>query len=387
MKSTEPNLDARARSLARELLIADTHIDVPYRLEEHMEDVSARTANGDFDYPRSCSGGLDLVFMSIYVPAVHQETGDAAAVADRLIDRMETLSRDHPQKFAAVSSVAEARQRFKEGRLGLALGLENGAPVQGRLENLRRLHERGIRYITLAHSKSNHICDSSYDEERQWNGLSPFGREALAEMNRLGIMIDVSHITDQAFDQVLDLSRAPVIASHSSCRHFTPGWERNMSDDMIRRLAAGAGVIQIAFGSSFLNDGYRRGREAARKEIEKQLEAAGMTPDSDHVHRALEAYLKEHPLRRAEMSEVVDHIDHVVRLVGVDHVGFGSDFDGVGDSLPTDLADVSAYPNLIRALLERGYSEQDVAQICSGNLLRVWSEVERIATELQTPGS
>ena len=386
-EAMEQDLDARARSLARELLIADTHIDVPYRLEEHMEDVSTRTAQGDFDYPRARSGGLDLAFMSIYVPAAHQQTGDAGEVADRLIDMMETLAREHPQKFALVTSVAGARQRFEEGRLGLALGLENGAPVQGRLANLKRLHERGIRYITLAHSKSNHICDSSYDEERQWNGLSPFGREVVAEMNRLGIMIDVSHITDEAFDQVLDLSRAPVIASHSSCRQFTPGWERNLSDDMIRRLAENGGVIQINFGSSFLNDGYRRGREAARKEVEEQLQVEGIPPDSGPAHQGLEAYLKEHPLRRAELSEVVDHMDHVVRLAGLDHVGLGSDFDGVGDSLPTDLADVSAYPNLIRALLERGYSEQDVAQICSGNLLRVWSEVERIATELQASGS
>lgn len=160
-----------------------------------------------------------------------------------------------------------------------------------------------------------------------------------------------------------------------------------MSDDMIRRLAQGGGVIQINFGSSFLNDGYRRGREAARKQVEEQLQVEGIPPDSGPAHQALEAYLKEHPLRRAELSEVVDHMDHVVRLAGLDHVGLGSDFDGVGDSLPTDLADVSAYPNLIRALLERGYSEQDVAQICSGNLLRVWSEVERIATELQASGS
>ena len=379
----EQDLGARARRLARELLIADTHIDLPYRLEQHMEDVSQRTPKGDFDYPRARAGGLDLAFMSIYVPAAHQESGDADEVADRLIDMMQSLAREHPRKFAMVTSVAEARQRFEEGRFGLALGLENGAPVKGRLENLQRLHDRGIRYITLAHSKTNHISDSSFDEHRPWHGLSPFGREAVAEMNRLGIMVDVSHITDEAFDQVLEQSRAPVLATHSSCRHFTPGWERNMSDDMIRRLAEAGGVIQIAFGSSFLNDEYRRGREAARKEVDKQLEAQGIAADSDRAHEALERYLKQHPLRRAELSEVVDHIDHVVRLVGVDHVGFGSDFDGVGDSLPTGLADVSEFPNLIRALLERGYSEEDVAKICSGNVFRVWSEVERMAGELQ----
>lgn len=379
----QDDLDARAQNLARKILIADTHIDVPYRLEEHSEDVSVRTERGDFDYPRARSGGLDLAFMSIYIPASHQETGDADEVADKLIDRMEALAREHPQKFGMVTSVADARRQFEEGRFGLALGLENGAPVQGSLDNLRRLHDRGIRYITLTHSKNNHICDSSYDEERRWNGLSPFGRELVAEMNRLGTMIDVSHITDEAFDQVMRLSVAPVIASHSSCRHFTPGWERNMSDEMIRRLADGGGVIQINFGSSFLNDEYRLGREAAREQVQAQLDGEGIPLDSDEGREALDAYMQQHPLRHADVSEVADHIDHVVKLVGVEYVGLGSDFDGVGDSLPTGLGDVSGYPNLIRVLLDRGYSEDEVALICSGNLLRVWSEVERIATELQ----
>jgi membrane dipeptidase len=375
--------DARARELAARILIADTHIDLPYRLDKEMQDVSVRTDEGDFDYPRARAGGLDLAFMSIFVPASHEDTGDAKELADRLIDRMETLAREHPDKFGIVTSVRQARERFAANLIGLALGMENGAPVEGRLENLRHFHDRGIRYITLAHAKANHICDSSYDEERRWNGLSPFGREVVTEMNRLGIMIDVSHVTDDTFYQVAELSKAPVIASHSSCRHFTPGWERNMSDDMIRRLAAGGGVIQINFGSSFINDAYRREDDAARKAIDAYLEANDIPRDSDDAGAYVDRYYAEHPIRHADLSEVVDHIDHVVALVGVDHVGLGSDFEGVGDSLPVGLEDVSAYPNLIRELLDRGYSEADIEKICSGNLLRVWSEVERVAAELQ----
>jgi membrane dipeptidase len=376
--------DARAQELSRQFLIVDTHIDLPYRLKEEMQDVSERTDGGDFDYPRARAGGLDVAFMSIFVPPSNEEAGDAKAVADRLIDMMEALEREHPDKFGIVKSVRQARESFAANRVGLALGMENGASVEGRLENLKHFHDRGIRYITLAHAKANHICDSSYDEERRWNGLSPFGREVVAEMNRLGIMIDVSHVTDDSFYQVAELTAAPVIASHSSCRHFTPGWERNLSDDMIRRLAAGGGVIQINFGSSFINDVYRQKYDAARDEIDAYLEANDIPRDSDHAHAYGDTYFAEHPIPRADLSEVVDHIDHVVALVGVEHVGLGSDFDGLGDSLPVGLEDVSAYPNLIRALLERGYSEADVEKICSGNLLRVWSEVERVAAELQS---
>jgi len=374
---------ARARELAQRFLIADTHIDVPYRLKEKMQNLSVRTESGDFDYPRARAGGLDLAFMSIYVPAGYQDTGDAKQVADELLDMMETLAGEHPSEFSIVTSVSQARESFGDASVAMAFGMENGAPVQGSLENLHHFHERGIRYITLAHSEANHICDSSYDDERRWGGLSPFGREVVAEMNRLGMIIDVSHITDDAFYQVMELSRAPVLATHSSCRHFTPGWERNMSDEMIRRLADRGGVIHINFGSSFINDEYRKKAEISREEIGAYLEANDIPRETDHADEYIERYLADNPVAHAPLSEVVDHIDHVVELVGIDHVGLGSDFDGVGDSLPVGLEDVAAYPNLIRALLERGYSEEDVEKICSGNLLRVWSEVERVAAELQ----
>ena len=338
----------------------------------------------NFDYPRAREGGLDLPFMSIYVPASFPESGGARDVADELIEMVEGIVAAHPDKFDLVTSVAEAR-RIGEGKVGLAMGMENGAPIEGDLANLKRFHDRGIGYITLTHAKNNKICDSSYEEpaEREWNGLSPFGHEVVVEMNRLGIMIDISHVSDDAFADVMELSRAPALATHSSCRHFTPDWERNISDAMIESLAANGGVIHINFGSSFLTDEARRQSSDYWNE-RAEFKETNQIEDGD---LRLEEFGKQYWETRdqiwADVTDVADHIDHVVGLVGVDHVGLGSDFDGVGDSLPTGLKDVSYYPNLIRVLLERGYSDEDIEKICSGNLMRVWTEVERVAREMQ----
>lgn len=378
---------ARAARVAQEVLLVDTHVDVPYRLMEKMEDISVRTESGDFDYPRAQAGGLDAPFMSIYVPASYQENGGAKELADQLIDMVEGFATRWPDKFALARSPAQVREVVAQGKVALPLGMENGAPVEDDLANLQHFFDRGIRYITLTHSENNQICDSSYAEERQWNGLSPFGRQVVAEMNRLGIMVDVSHLSDATVDQVLELSKAPVIASHSSARHFTPGWERNLDDDRIRKLAAQGGVIQINFGSAFLREDVQKQSEEFFTARAVHLAELGVERDSEEGRQAVEAfteaYFKEHQRRFADLADVVAHIDHVVQLVGVDHVGFGSDFDGVGDSLPTGLKDVSQYPNLIRALLEGGYTEEEVAKIAGGNLLRVWEEVERVARELQ----
>ncbi len=379
----EEQLREKATQLAHRFIIADSHIDVPYRLTKKMEDVSVRTEGGDFDYPRAREGGLDLAFMSVYIPARYQQSG-SRKMADELIDMVEGFARQWPDKFALVRSSAEVRAQFPQEKLALAIGMENGAPIQGNLDNLKYFYDRGIRYITLTHSKNNHICDSSYDSVRKWKGLSPFGRRVVQEMNRLGIMIDVSHISDQAFFQVMPLTRAPVIASHSSCRFFTPGWKRNMSDEMLLQLKNNNGVIQINFGSSFVSDEYRKESKARQERIDQHLKSANLGAAEQAAQQYVEEYGRDHPLERADISDVVNHIDHVVRLIGVNHIGIGSDFDGVGDSLPNGLRDVSDYPNLIYELLRKGYSDQDIEKICSGNLLRVWSEVERVAQELQT---
>ena len=378
------SLAARGQALADRALVVDTHIDVPYRLKEEMEDVSVRTAKGDFDYPRAVAGGLDVTFMSIYIPASLQETGGAKALADELIDMVEGIAAAAPDKWAMAASPDAALANRAAGRRSFALGIENGAAIEDDLANVRHFFDRGVRYVTLTHSKNNLIGDSSYEKAdgRLWHGLSPFGREVVAEMNRLGILIDLSHVSDETFDQALALSQAPPIASHSSARHFTPGFERNVDDERIRALAAKGGVIQINFGSSFLTaaaNKFALDWFAARAAFVKEK---GVTDDSAETTAYEASWKKEHPLPRATLDDVVAHIDHVAQLVGVDHVGLGSDFDGVGDSLPEGLKDVSMYPNLFARLLARGYSEADIEKIAGGNLMRVWREAERVAKEL-----
>ena len=369
-----------AARLAGEAIIVDTHIDVPYRLREEMADISQATEDGDFDYPRAVAGGLDVAFMSIYIPARHQETGDAKQVAEELIAMVEGFERDAPGKFALARSVADVRAHKEAGLISLPMGMENGAPIEV-LDDVRHFAARGIRYVTLTHSENNQICDSSYAEERRWNGLSPFGREVVVEMNRQGVMIDVSHISDDTFWQVMELTTAPVIASHSSCRAFTPDWERNIDDEMIRRLGENGGVVMINFGSAFLREDSQKQSQLFWEAYGAYLEEHGLKRGSEEEQAFRRDWFEERPQIFAELSDVVAHIDHVVALAGIDHVGLGSDFDGVGDSLPPGLKDVSGYPNLIAALLEAGYSEEDVLKICGENLLRVWSEVERVAAE------
>jgi membrane dipeptidase len=378
-KETEVEMRVRAARLAEEILIVDTHIDVPYRLMEKEgedQDLSVRTMGGDFDYPRARAGGLNAAFMSIYVPAHLQKSGGAREYADRLIDLVESLEAKWQDEFALAHSVRDVEETFASRRLSLALGMENGAAIEDDLSNLRHFFERGVRYITLTHSENNQICDSSYADEENWGGLSPFGREVVREMNRLGIMIDVSHVSDETFFQVMELTSQPVIASHSSCRHFTPGWERNMSDEMIRRLAQNGGVLQINFGSAFLTEEANRQSQAMWEVVDAHAEANGLERHDHALQEFVENYRKEHPMSLADISDVVDHIDHVVELAGVDHVGFGSDFDGVGPTLPRGLEDVSAFPNLIFELLARGYSEEEIRKIAGGNLIRVWRAVE-----------
>ncbi len=372
----------RARKLSQSFILIDTHIDVPYRLQEKMEDITGRTASGEFDYVRAKAGGLNAAFMSIYIPASYEGKG-AKKYAERLINLVDSIVAVSPNKFAVALSVADVRSQFKKGLVSLPMGMENGSPIEGKLSNIKYFYDRGIRYITLAHGKRNHISDSSYDEDKAWNGLSPFGKEVVGEMNRVGIMVDVSHITDSAFYQVIRISKAPVIASHSACRAFTPGFERNMNDDMIKLLAKNNGVIQINFGSSFLTAESHGHGEIINKALTKYNEEHKLQ-SADSLAVAYETkYRAAHPAPFADVKDVVAHIDHVVKLVGVDYVGIGSDFDGVGDSLPTGLKDVSQYPNLIYELLKIGYSEPDIKKICGENLLRVWSNVEKTARELQ----
>lgn len=375
----EEALQARAQSIARSYLLADTHIDAPYRVHNRWADVTRSVPGGEFDLPRAREGGLDIPFMSIYTPARLEAEGGSFQLANELIDSVEAMAMRSAGAMTIVRTAAEAQSAFEAGIIGLALGMENGSPIDHDLANVKFFRDRGISYITLAHSLSNQLSDSSYDENRPLQGLSDFGREVVAEMNRLGMMIDISHVSDAAFFQVVEISRAPLIASHSSARHFTPGFERNMSDEMIIALAKGGGVIQINFGSSFLTAQARTWSDGFNTEREHFSESRGEAMDIAAMREFSAQYRARQPFPFATLDQVLDHFDHVVKLVGIDHVGIGSDYDGVGDSLPIGLKDVSQFPNLIAGLLRRGYSEGDIAKIMGGNLMRVWRQVEEVA--------
>ena len=375
----EPSIEEQASQITQKYLLTDTHIDVPYRLHAGWVDVTSTALDGQFDYPRAMQGGLNLPFMSIYTPAEMEKDGGSFELANQLIDSVEAIAARAPDKFMLVYSVADAKKAMQSGRIGLAMGMENGSPIDHKIENIRFFADRGIRYITLTHGLSNQISDSSYDENRAWGGLSPFGKEVVAEMNRVGIMVDISHVSDDAFWQTLEVTKVPVIASHSSARHYTPDFERNMTDEMIVALAKNGGVVSINWGSSFLTaeaNAYSTKMWATRT---AWLKENGFDEDGEEAKQYGEDYRANQPFPYATMAQVVDHFDHVIKLAGVDHVGIGSDFDGVGDSLPIGLKDVSQYPNLVAEFLRRGYSESDIAKILGGNLLRVWSEVEAYA--------
>jgi len=378
--SNDAALKKQAYELAHKFIITDGHIDVPWRLNDGYEDLSVRTETGDFDYVRAVEGGLDAPFMSIYVPSSYQETGGAKEKADSLIDLVHQIANDHPDKFEVAYSVADVNRIFSNGKIALPMGMENGAPILDDLSNVQYFYDRGIRYITLTHAKDNLICDSSYDTTGTWGGLSPFGRKVVKEMNRVGIMVDISHVTDEVINQVLDMTDVPVIASHSSCRHFTPGWERNMGDEEIKRLKENGGVIQINYGSSFITQASLEKGEENRERIMAYAKENNLKRGDEVLTAFAKKINAKNPVY-ADISDVVDHFDRVVALAGIDHVGIGSDYDGVGDSLPYGLKDVASYPNLIFHLLKRGYSEEDIEKICYKNVWRVWSAVEQAAAQ------
>ena len=392
-KSTStPNDDqlrAKANDLAQQFILADTHVDLPYRLsikhfrlEREYLGIPVSTTEGDFDFVRAQKGGLDAPFMSIYIPSERQLTPDnGKAMADSLISMIEGIVKAHPDKFALARTPTEIEENSKAGKISLPLGMENGAPIGNDLKNVKYFFDKGIRYVTLTHGKANQICDSSYDTlNRKQNGLSPFGEKVVAEMNRIGMMVDISHVSDSAFYDVLKIAKAPVIASHSSCRFYTPGFERNMSDDMITALAKNGGVIQINFGASFL-DSLALANHNVLDSLGKILESKGLTSKDSAAQPIIDQFAKNHSDLYSDVDRVADHIDHVVKLVGVDYVGIGSDYDGVGDSLPLGLKDVSDYPNLLYVLLKRGYTEEDIKKICSGNIFRVWNKVIEISAK------
>ena len=344
-KRERDKINDLAQELAQEMIIIDTHLDTPIQLYMQQskngfyEDIT-KTSSLHFDFDRAVSGGLNVPFFVIFTPPSAEEKGTAFEMAKDLIQILEDIMDKHPSKFRLVKSPEEITN--EKGVMQVVYGMENGAPIESKLSNIKVFSDMGINYITLAHSKSNHISDSSYDSNKNWGGLSPFGRKVVAEMNKQGVMIDISHVSDAAFYEVLKLTKTPVIASHSSLRHFVPGFERNVSDDMLRELAKNEGVIQICFGSEFI------------------------------------AEKKKYPNLVVTVKDVADHIDRVKKLVGIDHVGIGSDYDG-WRNFPVGLEDTSTYPNLIKEILNRNYTKEEIEKIFGGNLLRVWREVKKFS--------
>lgn len=375
-------LAAKADSLAHSFIIADGHIDLPYMLQEKKViinestiDTLLSTTMGEFDFVRAKKGGLDAPFMSIYIPVKDQEApAYGKPLADSLINQIETIIRLLPDNYAAAKTPGDIIKNFKEGKISLPMGMENGAPIGKDLSNLKYFFDRGVRYITLTHNKDNQICDASNDTAHTWKGLSPFGKTVVTEMNRLGMMVDVSHVDDSTFYQVMRLSKAPVIASHSSCRHFAPMVKRDLSDDMLVKLKSNGGVVMINYYPNFLDSTARK----LSAQLDALLESKGLDSEDPKAEPLIKKFREEHP-NPVTIKTVANHIDHVVKIAGIDHVGLGSDYDGVGGNLPAGLEDVSTYPALILELLKRGYSDSDIEKICSGNLFRVWNKVIEVS--------
>lgn len=374
-----------AQRFARDAVIVDTHIDAPSQLVKDWRDLGTDTPDREFDYPRARQGGLDVAFMSIYTSPDDDAAGTARQKAHLQIDAVEAMAARHPDRFALLTSPGDVARLGENRRVLLALGMENGGPIGDDLSQLAAFHARGVRYITLAHSHSNRIADGSYSLDRPHGGLSAFGEKVVGEMNRLGIMVDVSHLSDDAVRDVLRVAKAPVIASHSGLRRFTPGFERNLSDELALAIAKSGGVVQIVFGSGFIDaraaaDTTAYFREIAR--VQKDIadaKARGVAPAKTLAQFEAE-WEAAHPKRPTLISQVADQIDHAIRLLGADHVGIGSDFDGVGGALPAGLKTVADYPNLVAAMRERGHSDEVIRKVLGANLLRVWGEVERAAT-------
>ncbi len=373
-------LTDRAQQVLKTTPIVDTHIDFPWHLVERNKwykpgytAFALKNPEGDFDLERARKGGLYGAFMSIYIPSAYQkEPGRPKQVADSLIDMVHAIAKEYPGQFALALHADDVLAQFKKGIVSLPMGMENGAPIET-LSDVAYFHRRGIRYVTLTHGKDNQISDSSYDSLHTHHGLSEYGKAVVREMNRVGIMVDVSHLSDEAINDVLAVASKPLIATHSGCRHFTPGFERNLPDSLIRAIAKTGGVVQVPFSMYFLGNKYRDAWHKAEAEIEKRK-----IPENGPEARALlQEFAKKGEPIYATVRDVADHIDHIKNLVGIDHVGFGSDFDGVGMALPLDMADVSTYPNLVAELLRRGYSESDVRKVCFGNVIRVWKANEK----------
>jgi len=373
--SDEQRLDL-AIQICQNNLLLDSHIDWPEQLYFSPRNISVENENGDFDLVRAQKGGLNAALSVIYVHS-GLSVNEGRKMYDSLYSIITSYTANYPDKFALAYNPEDVRDNFNNELFSIPICLENGLPIGNELGYLKKLKEDGITYITLNHDKSNQISDSNYDTNRPWGGLSPFGVEVIEEMNQLGIMIDISHSTDSTVFQVLKNSKAPIVATHSSCRHFIPGFERNLSDILIKSIAEKKGVVMIALGSMFLDS-------ICSYNISYLLhyfDSTGIDYRSQEGMEYIQTYMQTHKLF-AEANQFVDHIDHAVEIAGIDHVGIGTDYDGIGPVKPIGLPDITSYPVIVAELLKRGYTENELEKIMAKNFMRVWNEVLEVAKSL-----
>ncbi|HZS71670.1 MAG TPA: dipeptidase [Candidatus Acidoferrum sp.] len=374
---------ARAKKLHFSSIIIDTHDDTTQRLLDGKFDIGARNETGSIDIPRMKAGNLGGIFFSIWIPS--KITGpEAVKRALDQIDAVREAVRRHPRDLALATTAAEIRAARREGKIAVLMGVEGGHMIANDLSVLRTFAAMGVRYMTLTHSGNDEWADSSTDKAEH-NGLTDFGKEVVREMNRLGMIVDISHVSDKTFYDALAVSKAPMIASHSSCRAICDA-PRNMTDQMIKDLAAKGGVIQINYHVGFLSQEFRnaeRSDPAVNEAIARQVHAKCGDDEACQLlegDRLTREYVAQGKLPRVDWTKIIEHIDHAVKLAGAEHVGLGSDFDGA--NMPFGMEDASDLPKITQELLKRGYSERDVQEILGENTLRVMTEVERVSREL-----
>lgn len=375
--------DSHARELHMGALVLDTHVDTPQRmLFEKGFDIGERHTNGNLDIPRMREGGLDAVFMSIWVPS--GVTGPPAVKrALDLIDAVRESVRTHPADLALATTAPDVRRIVGEKKIAVLMGMEGGHMIDDDLGVLRDFAALGVRYLTLTHFLNNDWADSSTDKPAH-DGLTPFGKDVVRELNRLGIMVDISHVADKTFYDALAISKAPVIASHSSARAIA-NHPRNMSDDMMRALAGNGGVIMINYHAGFLDEAFRVASEKRSGSIVASMDAMSKKCGGNEACTTMESERMDHEamargdLPKVSWDAIVDHIDHAVKVAGIDHVGLGSDFDGA--TMPLGMEDASKLPRITEALVRKGYRDEDIRKILGENLLRVMEAVEKAAAK------
>ena len=369
-------------SIHRRAIAIDMHADTAQRLLDENVDLQQELSDGHFDAVRAKAGGLDAQFFSIWVePQLFGATGVRAMKrADDQIAAVRELAEKHPETWALATSADDIRAASAAGKMAALLGLEGGYAIDERLENVQRYYDLGVRYLSPAWSVSTSWAGSSGDDIGRTRGLNEFGKSVVREMNRLGMMVDVSHVSDPTFWDIVNTSTEPVVATHSACRAIADV-PRNLTDEMIRALAHTGGVVNVIFYPEHLEPGWSQKKKQVDAEIATMVQDASAAEPGDAVHKKLardrvrqREYAKRLP--PVTVARIVDHIDHIVKLVGVDHVGIGSDFDGV-QITTTGLATVAELPNLTKELLRRGYSETDVNKILGGNMLRVLDAMKK----------